>query len=437
MTHKPDSAEIINSSEIPDSVRLNLLGYQNEVSNLPYKKGLCQNDFYPGTFTLAEISQDAPFLKEKLTFNEWLDEVLEQELSLLESIYPGLFKNKSSKNIKLGVEKILSMRTEQGKSLKDEIWFQEYSDVLRRIIFFLLGHSPDIEVELYPNLTYKRKKLAFSVMNWIEKNNKPELWDWLSVSVAAGLMGVDEKSNHAATSAIVRTHVIPLDKNDKNYDQNVVQIGELLWDVAHTNTRIDATSAFKNTLEREGERSFYIVSFPDDYIETIFLLKYYACLLQTYPHVEIDCIPRSIRCGNDATYKDIHNFLEKYPYLQASNRFRVHNEGPKLGTVNLLKLHNSIFNLIEKADIVDARGARNYEMLQGINKEVYFGFMVCRDFSESTTGMFAEDRPLIFIKQLPKERSFRDFRMRGNRIKKGRMLCPVTVYDNKEKWEGK
>jgi SAM-dependent methyltransferase len=75
-------------------------------------------------------------------------------------------------------------------------------------------------------------------------------------------------------------------------------------------------------------------------------------------------------------------------------------------------------------------------MMQGINKNVFFGFMVCRDFSEATTGLFAKDRPLVYIKQGPGERSFSDFRQRHKRQNEGQMFCLCTAADKKEKWEG-
>jgi hypothetical protein len=427
---------IFKNSNIPDRTKFALLGYQNENPHLAYKKGLCQHDFEPGTFTLAEISLKAKFLKKRISFKQWLDDVLEQELSLLKKLYPSLFLKSSLEEIKLGVEKILNAQTEKGEPLKNEIWFQEYSDIFRRIILFLLSFNPDYELDLYPDLTHKRKKLAFSVLNWIETNKKPNLWEWLSVSIAAGLMGVDEKSNHAATSDIVRAYAISLKAKCENEFDKISKIGELLWEISNTKTRIDATNNLRSTLELREKTTIKILTFPDDYIETIFLLKYFDVLLAEFHNIEIDCVPRSIRCGNDANYNDILTFIKFFPnLLKASDRFRVRDQGPKLGTVNLLKLHSSILDLLLEANIVDARGARNYEMMQGINKETYFGFMVCREFSESTIGMFAEDRPLVYIRHSPNEKSFREFRKRGRRIEHDHMLCTVTAFDNKEKWE--
>lgn len=92
--------------------------------------------------------------------------------------------------------------------------------------------------------------------------------------------------------------------------------------------------------------------------------------------------------------------------------------------------------LIQESDMLDIRGARNFEMMQGINKDSFFGFMVCREFSEATIGLPAKDTPLIYMRQPAGERSFSDFRQRRVRTTRGRKICPSCAKDNQEKWEG-
>jgi 2-polyprenyl-3-methyl-5-hydroxy-6-metoxy-1,4-benzoquinol methylase/uncharacterized protein with ATP-grasp and redox domains len=430
----PDIGTLIKGTELTDEARLCILGYQNQSPILAYKKGLCQPDYEPGTFTLAEISPDAQFLKTSMSFIEWAEKTLTQEVDYLSMREPVLFKNKSTSEAKEMVKKILNMHTSLGRTLHQEIWFQEYSDILRRIVLMVTINNPDYEIDLYPNLTYKRKKIAFDLLAQLEDKKHPNLQEWLYISIAAGLLGVDEKTNHAATSEIVRTHVISLEEDRQ--DLAVKSISEKLWQIANTKVRVDATNIFLETLRNSSWRTFRIVSFPDDYLETIFLLKFYNELLGEFPHVEIDCVPRSIRCGNDATWHDVEEFLDQFPNLKKSSRFRVHKMGPKLGTVNLLKLDHNIMDLLEVTDIVDSRGARNFEMMQGINRDAYFSFMVCREFSEAVTGLFAEDTPLVFLRQPAGEKSFEGFRQRSERMVNGRMLCKVTVVDQKGRWNG-
>ena len=431
----PDIDTLIKGNELTAEAQLCILGYQNHSPILAYKKGLCCSDYEPGTFTLAEISPDASFLKEGMSFVEWVDKTLNQEIGYLETSFPNLFKRRSIAETKELTKKVLTMNGPIGRTLHQEIWFQEYSDILRRIILMVTINNPDLEIDIYPNLTTKRKKIAFDILKQLEETKHPNLQEWLFISIAAGLMGVDEKSNHAATSDIVRTHVISLQGADEQ-PTAVRNICDQLWQTANTKVRIDATNIFLETLRTSSWRTFRIVSFPDDYLESIFLLKFYTELLREFPHIEIDCVPRSIRCGNDATWQDIEDFQGKFPGLAKNPRFRIHRGGPKLGTVNLLKLEHSVMDLLEIADIVDARGARNYEMMQGINRDAYFGFMVCREFSEAVTGLFAEDTPLVFLRQPAGEKSFTGFRRRSERIANGRLLSQVTVKDNQLRWEG-
>jgi len=426
----PDIKTLIKGTELTDDAKLCLLGYQNSSPILAYKKGLCQSNYEPGTFTLAEISPATEFLKTSPSFAEWAEKTLDQEIKYLSTREPHLFRTRSITEAKEMVIKILNMNTSLGKPLYHEIWFQEYSDILRRIVLMVTINNPDYEADLYPNLTYKRKKIAFDILKQLNDRKKPSLQEWLYISIAAGLLGVNEKTNHAATSEIVRTNVIPFNEED------TLEVSENLWQMANTKTRIDASNIFFETIKNSSWRTFRIVSFPDDYLETIFLLKFYDELMDKFPNLEIDCVPRSIRCGTDATSEDVQGLISYFPNLRQSTKFRIHHTGPKLGTVNLLKLDHFIMDLLEIADIVDSRGARNYEMMQGINCDAYFGFMVCREFSESVVGLFAEDTPLVFLRQPAGEKSFDGFRQRSKRHDNGHMLCKLTVLDQKEKWEG-
>jgi len=423
-------------TECWDMIRNIILGYQNEDHQMAYSLGICNQDYKPGTFTLGSIGLSAEYLQQPITFEEWIEKVLQEELELIEKTYPSLFQRESARDIFKTVKATLNLRPIGGTSLKDEIWYQEYSDILRRLIMTLLASNPDFDLDLYPNLTKDRKDFMFKVLEWLEKFKRPNLKDWLHLSVAAGLLGIDEKPAHAATSLINPVKGIPLNKPEEDEDVAVQRVASELWEAAKSPCRIDATNVFFHTLEMNARYGFKIVSFPDDYLETIVLLKFYEKLLEHFPELEIDFIPRSVRCSNDATYNDVKEFLERFEILRKESRFRLVTKGPKIGGVNLLKLHEDVMKLIKKASILDVRGARNYEMMQGVNKEAYFGFMVCREISESITGLPAEKCPFIYLRQLPGERSFKGFTLRHKRRKNGKMFAEVTVNDQKSKWEG-
>lgn len=412
-----------------------ILGYQDGDSEI-YRLGICDQNYEPGTHTIGRISITTEFLKPQTTFDEWLNNVLEDEFNLIDESYPKLFKRYSRHDLSQKVKKALDFKPVGDEPLKCKIWCQEYSDVLRRLAMTFLASNPDFDLEINLNLTRYRQDFMFEVLEWLKESKEMSLKDWLHLSVAAGLLGIDEKPSHAAASNIDPIKGIMLDRPDKDRRSEVKRVGNELLDAAKSPCRIDATNLFFHRLEMNKSYKFEIVSFPDDYLETIILLKFYEELLKQYPKLEIDFIPRSIRCANDTTYGDAQEFLEKFPFLQDERRFRLVENGPKVGGLNLRKLHKDIVKLIDNASVLDVRGARSYEMMQGVNKEVYFGFMVCRDISESVTGLISEKRPFIFLHQCPGEYSFKGFTNRHERPEDGRMFAEVTANDQKHKWEG-
>jgi 2-polyprenyl-3-methyl-5-hydroxy-6-metoxy-1,4-benzoquinol methylase len=303
------------------------------------------------------------------------------------------------------------------------------------VTIFLCG-NPDFDLNTYPNLTHKRKAFMYRVLKRIEQEMTPSVKDWLHLSIAAGLLGIDEKPVHAATSAIDRSRGIAFDRPDEPEGLAVRRVAEELWDTARTKCRIDAAEAFLLRISCSHRDRISILSFPDDYLETIVLFRYYQELLRKYGGLRIDCVPRSLRCSNDVTYDDAIEFCSDFVELQSSPRFAVHDNGPKIGGVNLMKLHPKILRLIEAATFIDVRGARNFEMMQKINKETYFGFMVCREISEAVTGLRAEERPLVYVRQNPGDSSFDGFEYRHRRKDNRKMFALLTVADRKRQWEG-
>jgi len=419
-----------------DEVRSIVLAYQNRNTEFARHLGVCPERYEAGTYRLEEIRPDAAFLATPQTFDTWLDDVIDDELEAVERMHPDLLQRMSRSEAAWKAKSALKFMPPGSRALYHDIWVQEYSDIIRRLIAALLAGDPDYELNLYPALTTERTEFVFSVLQWLERAKSPSLHDWLRLSVAAGLLGVDEKSPHAATSAIDSSGAIRLDQPGADRQVEAQRVADQLWTAANSECRIDASAVFLRTLDMHHDTGVRIVSFPDDYLETIVLLRYYEQLLQDRPWVQIDCVPRSTRCSNDATYHDVREMMHRFTLLQDERRFRVSRNGPKIGGVNLLKLHPSILELIDGATLVDVRGARNYEMMQGIGAETYFGFMVCREMSESITGLSAHDTPFVYIRHNPGDVSFRGFRQRHERRENDRMLAEVTLSDQKQRWEG-
>lgn len=440
---KLDANRLLSMAELPQRVTLRLMGYQNDNPLLAYQYGLCGADYEPGTFTLEEITPGSHFLQRKEDINTWLSRVVNEELNLIRPHHPDLIGNKSGKEVAQHVRSLLLCGVEGNlPSMGHSTWYQEYSDIVLRLIATVLTGDPDFEFISYPNLTFESNDLMKEVIRRLTDAHQPGLEDWLHLSIAAGLVGVDEKSIHSATSEIDTQTAISLSGQGIKQEERASSIADQLWAAAKTRTRVDASMTFFHQLTSSSWRRFRLISFPNDYIETLFLLTFYSELLKEYSKLEIDFVPRSIRYGNDFCYADWLElskstvFGDMFSGIARSPNFRVHSFGPKLSTVNLRKLDPRVMSIMTAADLADVRGARNYEMMQGMNKEAYFSFMVCREISESVTGLRSNDMPLVFLRQRAREKSFEGFRERHSNRIDGRMICPTAVLDHKAKWEG-
>ena len=429
-----DSSCCQNRAKCWDTLREVLLGYQ--CAHGPAYDRLYDGSYCPGTFTLDKWPIHAGVFGDHLGFEAWLDSVIEEEVTALQALRPEYFRLLTPQQVVDRVRQILTQSPSGSQSLKSQIYMQEYSDVFRRLIFAVLTNNPESYSNLAPHLTRERKGFIASVLQWLEDAKSPHLEEWLHLSIAAGLLGVDEKSVHAATSAINDVRAIPLNRAGANVDVEKNRVAEHLWRVAKTECRLDATNLYFHILKTNKVEPLRIVAFSDDYLETIFLLKFYERLLETFEKVEIDLVPRSSPCGNDATWEDVEDLLPLFPYLETSDRFRIVNNGPKLGGVNLRKLNPEVLQLLDRAFLIDVRGARNYEMMQGLRRQTFFGFMVCRDLSEAVTGLMAEDEPLVFIYQPPGERSFDSSLERNRHRDNGKATYDRVAADEVARWTG-
>jgi len=429
------SGECYNGDDISWYEAVNtILGFQNAEHDYAIRIGLCDSDYTPGTFTINEISNTCRFLECPINFEEWISKAIDDEIELIKKYYPSFYDPEVVRDISPKIISILNRNSKNCTSLKNRIWYQEYPDIIRRLILYLLIDNPEQDLDIYPHLKNERSELIFDVLDLLEERNL-ELLDWLHLSIAAGLLGIDEKTVHAATSTI-DTHIAICLPHSMGYTKfDVERIANDLSNAAQSKYRIDASNTFFQILDLNCSADFCIVSLVDDYLETIVLLKYYQKLLEKYPKIKIFCVPKSTVCGNDATYEDVLNILKRIPALKNNNRFYVVPNGPNIGGCNLLKLNKDVLHLLNRSQLLDVRGARNYEMLQGINKETFFGFMVCREISESVTGLSADKLPFIYLHQPAKQKTFDKFKERYKRIENGKMIALKTVMDNQLKWE--
>jgi hypothetical protein len=98
--------------------------------------------------------------------------------------------------------------------------------------------------------------------------------------------------------------------------------------------------------------------------------------------------------------------------LVAQGRLQVRGDGQTLGYVDGWTLSRGVYQAVACADIVYVKGARSHEALRGLRKPTYFGIVICREFSESVTGVCADSGSVTLFRQDSGDHSFSGFRRR-------------------------
>jgi 2'-5' RNA ligase len=417
-----------------------ILGFPSDAAARKDVEALFGEEFFPGTFAIGEIDDNPNLLclKTSIGYDSWVRQEVRQEIAALKRSPHCVTDWKGDANIEDSVLEILEHNMPGGKRLRDVIALQEYTDIFRRVILSLAIGDPEREIDTFQKLNEIGRGIALPIVASLDGWSLQHL---LKISLAAGLVGLNLKTAAAATSQIHKSGIIPIEPNLESNEQ-IEQVFERLRENAAKPMAIDYWEDYNaRVLHAESPN---LVVFTDDYIETIFDLKLIERQLDYNSTLRVWLIPRARRYGNDASYSDVIRLL-KDPVFRSlklqeeSGRLRVCPNGPRLGTVNGLRISQDVADQLIRCDAVFVKGARAYEMLQGIGKHAYFGFAVCREISEAVTGVDAETGDLVFIRQRPFEPTFLRFRERGPRLhqfRSGRAssLCPVTARDCHEEY---
>ena len=396
-----------------------------KICMLPYElldkeqyKTLFTNDYEAGTFYISEREQYVNFLfdEKKQSFYEWFKKAIGGEIKQLQrnsefSEKLRIFGEEELINV---AYQILFFKDKNGKKFYETIPNQEYSDMFRRIILFLIYDDPNYEINTYLNFNRLGKKLIPVVLEKGEYN----LRDRLIQSIYSGMIGMDIKDELAATSPLSRNKIIPL-SGDESDEEKINLIYMVLDDVVQKGIiDIDSWLDFEEKVVNAKKKTS-ICWFTDDYIPTLFEMKFMELLLVVNSNLDIYIVPRFQSYSNDASWKDVEEFMQlsvfrRLKEFQNEGRFKISHYGMAAGTFNGKKLSKKCANIMPKSDYVVIAGARSYEMGQGINKTVFFtGIAICRTYSETVTGVCKEDGGIVFLQQLPGTKSFEGFRNRG------------------------
>lgn len=429
------SSSIQSGGETEQEVFRLILGFPKDPAMQADVIEIFGKEYFPGTFTIGEVRQNPDFLSRDMSigYEPWVRGEIQRDLDAMKRMRPLDAGTTRDIIVQDDVLELLSHRFENGQCLCDMIALQEYTDIFRRMILALLWGETECEINTYKEVNEMGGAIALTIVAELEKWSLPELF---KISLAAGLIGLNFKTSASATSPIHKSGIIPFNLC-KSPGEQVDEVFHRLCKKAEERMAIDYWEDYEKRVLCNQSKT--LVVFTDDYIETIFDLKLVERQLDRNPNLRVCLVPRAQRYGNDASYEDVMLLLDKPVFRDLQlyikrGRLEVCPDGPRLGTVNGLKISQNLANRLKQCDAILVKGARAFEMLQGIRMHAYFGFAVCREISEVVTGIDAETGALVFIRQQPDQHAFsgfRDRRMRPHKFRADRIsfLCQVTAKD--------
>lgn len=394
-----------------------------EIFKSPYQRASVQQiyniikeDYYPGLFQMSIRKIKPAFLLEETqcSYEKWLDLKLESEINqlYLDDNLACTINRIGKDTLLYYCKNILDFKNKNDTLFADLVVNQEYSDIFRRMLMLLLtGNS----LYIFNNHKHFNELGRIIAPKILEMTSSYKLKDRLVQSIASGLIGMDIKENHISTAPIGKNISLVLKENETNqllkqlefYKNNPEMIG------------IDCFEQYYN--EVICGQNLHVVWFTDDYIETIFEMKFIEEQLYYNKTLTFTLVPRFDSYSNDASYKDVLEMLEikelnKLKNYYSSDRFRICRNGMDISSVNFLRMSIELYDIISSADICVISGARAFEMTQGIKKTVYYtGIAVCKSYTESITGFSRHSGKLVFLRQESGDCSFIGFEDRAYR----------------------
>lgn len=403
----------------PTDLAIKVARYPANVASGETLARLLHPSYLPGTFILAERKGNPEFLDpHEPDLATFIREMVIDDLRLLSDVGilsspSGLTKERAAEVVLAGLEAPLA----DGQSLNAMITNQEVTDTvwcfLKLLIFGNLQeplHTHERQVSIGHNVALQMLTDAPAMdLHTIAKR-----------SVMSGLIGtnVKETTKLVGPSRVLGRTPFPLDF-ETEIAQQAKQIQRLFADRADRGLALDCWDCYqREVLERPGPAR--LVFCTDDYVETLFDLYFVQAQMLAKPDLHVTILPRNGRYGNDACHCDVcalldHHLFRKLKGAREEGRLAVCAEGPVMGGINGRKLSPVAASILTQADVVVVKGARAYEMLQGLKKPTYFAFNIVRSYTESITGIDAENAQGAFVRQAPGAPSFSGFRLRARR----------------------
>lgn len=406
--------KVLHNSEIENYIIETVMGTPYDRASLKQIFDIVQHDYYPGLFQMNERKKMPAFLLEenKISFEKWLLQKFSKEIM-------QLCQNEllATEINRIGIEKltqycmdVLNFKTKQNQLFADLIVNQEYSDIFRRIIMFLIMGTPFYIYNNHLSFNILGKKMVPLILRRTEDYCLKER---LFQSIASGMVGMDIKERNISTAPISLKNSLELE------GKGVIEITDELDRYIHNVNKIGIDCFEQYYHEVICGENLNIVWFTDDYIQSIFEMKFIEEQLNINKSLSFTIIPRYDSYSNDISYNDIFEILEfdelhKLKEYYRKGKFNICRNGMDISAVDFYRMSSELYDILKNADICVMSGARAFEMTQGLKKVVYYtGIAVCKSYTESVTGFSRNSGKLVFLRQGIGERSFQDFRARA------------------------
>lgn len=417
----------------------NLNYFLCDYGNDNYKKILSKQKFLPESFTVYEkmCGKELIYFRE-ITFEEWCTGLILDQIGKLTWIQDrDSLKDKTIENVLF-----LLRYNVNGEILAENIYNQEFVDIIRRVIYFTIFGKCDSDVYTAKEFNDLAYLVMPNLLNFMEERDY-SLQKIFKLSIASGLMGLDMKGAPAASSNYANSG-IPM-KQYLNVSIDDV-ISELLKELEIVTENADTPVFYWDEFIKSLQEAESVVWMTDDYIESFFDLYFIQKLIEQFPNLNIDIIPKNGRFGNDMSWEDLEDIIQ-FPCFKVikekvnSGQITINHFGPQMGAANLSKLSAQCVDSIFRADFIVTKGCRIHEMIQGgIDKEMFSAYIVTRELSEIITGFDSKRTPILFLHSQPGEYLFWGIsynNAKKRRIENGREVftscCTIKEHEIRKK----
>lgn len=369
-------------------------------------QAMSYKEFHPQSFVVSEKMNKKPLLFfDDITYDMWIKDMILNQIEYLnlsineiDELLPLIYSN---------LDLLLNINHE-GKLVKEQIYNQEYIDIIRNVIEYTIYGTLDNKILPANSFNKLADALMPIVISKIRDLNLDEL-NIFKLSILSGLSGLDLKGAPAA-AAVYANEGLSMQKyyNMSPNDAAEDYLNALLCKLEDATMPVFDWDVFCDFLKNKKK----LVWLTDDYIETYFDLCFIDKIIELYPHLDIEIIPKNGRYGNDMSWQDLLRILDASAFVNLNKHIQmgslnVNKLGPLMGAINIKKLSNSCVNSLLLSDFVVIKGCRMHEMLQGgLNIDSFSCYVISRNLSEIVTGYSASNYPLLLIHLSKKEFAF-------------------------------